>query len=488
MSRPNILFLLTDQQRFDTLGALGNPSIRTPNLDRLAREGTAFTDAYTPSPVSVAARCSFTFGQYPFHTGCYDNGFTFPAGRVSFVQALAEAGYSTHGIGKCHFVPDGLYGFQARETQEEIVRDPAKDDYLRFLHEQGFKHVCDPHGIRGEMYYVPQPAQMPARLHPTSWVGERAAAHVESRAGRKEPWYLYASFIHPHPPFAPPNPWHKLYRAPLMPLPKVPRDPEVFWTHVNRSQNRYKYRDQGIDQNLMRNMRAYYYACISFIDFQVGRILETLERTGQLENTLIVFSSDHGEMLGDYNCFGKRTMLDGACRVPLLARLPGRFAAGGRCARPASLVDIAPTCLGAAGVDFGAHALDGVDLSALASGGAAREYVYSQYQRAGRGLYMACGERWKYIYSAADGREYLIDRREDPQETRDRAGVAFREEPLERMRAAMLETLRAAGEDAALDGAGWKAYPKLEMPANPDGGLLIQDHPWAETQLPGYTE
>lgn len=487
-ARPNILFLLTDQQRFDTVRALGNPVIKTPALDRLASEGTAFTSAYTPSPVCVAARCSFTFGQYPFHTKCYDNGFKFPEGRTSFVEALARSGYRTHGIGKCHFVPDGLYGFQTRERQEEIVRDPQGDDYVRFLHEQGFKHVCDPHGIRGEMYYVPQPAQMPSRLHPTNWVGERAVHFIEEKRPENEPWYLYASFIHPHPPFAPPNPWHKLYRAPMMPLPKMPPDAEALWTLFNRKQNRSKYRDAGLDLHLIRCMRAYYFACISFIDFQVGRILKSLEQTGQLDRTLIVYSSDHGELLGDYGCFGKRTMLDSACRVPLLVRQPGRFAAGGRCEKPASLVDIAPTCLNAAGAKVDTHALDGVDLADLAAGRAPREAVYSQLMHGPRGLYMACGERWKYIRSAADRREMLFDRLEDPAETRDRAGVGFFKEPLDKMRKRMIDTLEAAGETDALEGSAWKTHPLGEMPANPDDGLMVQDHPWADTKLPGYTD
>jgi arylsulfatase len=487
--RPNVLLIFTDQQRFDTIGALGNPVIHTPNLDRLVQSGVAFTSAYTPSPVCVAARCSLIYGQYPYHTGCYDNGFPMPEdGRQTFFGALTAAGYCTHGIGKCHFTGNlhGLRGFQSREFQEELVRDRDGDDYLRYLRGHGFAHVTDPHGVRGEMYYVPQPAQMPAALHPTQWVGDRAVAFIKEQPDSDQPWLLYAGFIHPHPPFSPPALWHKLYRAPLMPLPHVPQDAEALWTYVNRWQNRYKYRDQGIDQNLLRCLKAYYYACISFIDFQVGRLLDTLEATGQLDHTLILYTSDHGELLGDYHCFGKRSMHDACARVPLLARLPERFALGDRCNQPVSLVDIGPTVLAACGADQGAPQSDGQDLAEIAASRSPRLAVFSQIQREGRAIYTAVTTRWKYAYSAADDQEFLFDRVGDPQETRNRAGLPFCRAPLAELRQLMLQELRTAGEVGGLAGDSWKVFPRLSMPVDPDSGLLIQDQPWADTSIPGY--
>jgi len=486
--RPNILLIFTDQQRADTVGALGNPVIRTPNLDRLCAEGTAFTSAYSPSPVCVPARCSLHYGQYPQRTGCYNNGDPMPQDRPSFMDVLAEAGYRTHGIGKCHFRPDGLRGFQTRERQEELVAGPDADDYLRFLFKQGFGHLCDPNGVRGEMYYVPQPAQMPARLHPTQWVGDRATAFITEQGQGGQPWLLFASFIHPHPPFAPPCPWHKLYRAPAMPLPFVPQDVEALQTHINRFQNRYKYRDQGIDQNLLRCLKAHYYACISFIDYQVGRLLDALAATGQLDNTLILFTSDHGELLGDYNCFGKRSMHDACARVPLLARLPGRFAAGQVCTRPTNLIDVMPTVLASAGVDYRTHTLDGENLAEVAAGTCPREYVFSQFAKDGNALYTAVSLRWKYAYSAPDDQEFLFDRVQDPQESRNHAGVVGYTGAQRQMKEALIAFLRDAGETDALDGDTWKVYPRKALPRNPDAGLLVQDHAWAETDIPGYTD
>ena len=402
--QPNILLIFTDMQRADTINALGNPHIITPHLDRLVREGTSFTKCYTPSPVCVSARCSLQYGQYPHRTGVNENMPMKEDKDDSFVHYLTEAGYRTHGIGKCHFAPNSsdLRGFQTRETQEEIVGDPQQDDYLKDLFKAGYDHITDPMGVRGEMYYIPQVAQMPASLHPTQWIADRSIDFMNEQAKVDQPWYLFSSIIHPHPPFALPTPWHKLYRAPNMPLPLVPADVEALQTHINRTQNRYKYRDQGIDNNLMRLIKAYYYGCISFIDFQIGRMLKTLEETGQLDNTLIMFTSDHGEHLGDYNCFGKRSMHSTSSRVPMLTRFPESIPADKQVEQPTSLVDIATTCLDVAGVSTEGKELDGESLVALANYQSDRKFVYSQWNSGKDGQYLIAAEHANYFYSAAD--------------------------------------------------------------------------------------
>jgi arylsulfatase A-like enzyme len=348
-SQPNILVFFTDMQRFDTIAALGNPVIKTPNLDRLVREGTAFTSAYSPSPVCIPARWCMHYGQYARKSGLYVNGCMPQDNGASLPAILRGAGYRTASIGKCHFTPDkqAMRGYETRLIQEEGCSDPDEDDYCRWLKDHGFDYD-EPHGTRGEMYYTPQVSLHAEEDHPTTWIGARSRDFIRDHSGGEQPWFLFSSFIHPHLPAAPPKPWHKLYRSPMMPLPSVPPNSEMLTTWINRHQNRYKYRDQGIDWNLVRNIKAYYYATISYVDFQIGRILATLEESGQLENTLIVFASDHGELLGDYNCFGKRSMHDASSRVPMVVRGPG-FAAGTRCETPVSLVDLLPTAAAAGG-------------------------------------------------------------------------------------------------------------------------------------------
>lgn len=483
--RPNLLFILTDQQRADTIAALGNSIIRTPNLDRLVREGVAFTRAYTPAPVCVPARCALHYSQDPARTGCFDNGNSMPTDRPSYADALTAAGYRTHAIGKCHFVPDlhALRGFQTRQWQEELVGDPLKDDYLRFLRDENFGHLTDPHGVRGEMYYIPQPAQLPARLHPTQWVSDQSCQFIREHATADRPWFLQTSFIHPHPPFCPPAPWHKLYRGKSMPLPFIPDAAEALTFFVNRHQNRYKYRDRGWDVNLIRQIKAYYYACISFIDFQIGRLLDSLESTGQLEHTLILFSSDHGEMLGDYGCFGKRSMHDASAQIPMLARWPDRAMQGTRCEKPVSLIDIGPTLLAAADA-APEPTFDGIDLARTARGESKRAQVFSQFRWGGDGLYAVMDERWKYIYSAPDDREIFFERAGHA--LPERAVESPPEDVKQRLKAALLAHV-SHERCEAVDGNDWRRWPRRTMPTDPDAGLLIQDHAWANQHIPGYS-
>ncbi len=497
MPKPNILLIFTDQQRWDTIHAGGNPVIKTPNLDRLVSEGVRFSNCFTASPVCVSARCSMIHGQYPHHTGCAHNGDPMPTDRPSMMQCLTDAGYRTHGVGKMHFTPDpqALRGFQTREHQEEIRNRVEDDDYLQYLQANGYGHVHDPMGPRGEMYYIPQVSQMPARLHATQWSGDRSIAFLQEhhRDAPDQPFFLFSSYIHPHPPFSPPTPWNKLYRAPLMPLPKRPAESEALHTYENRRQNRYKYRDNGIDNNLLRVLKAYYYACISFVDYQVGRLLQTLEETDQLDNTLIIYTSDHGEFLGDYGCFGKRSMLDSACRVPLIVRYPERFAQGAVSDNMASLVDVMPTMLAAAGGGADHLPLDGLDLAGVADDASlADRVVHSQYQHRERGVYMAATQAYKYFYSAPDRREFYFDRVQDPDEWRNRAGVSFCGPEVQGARQGLTGFYRGQGYGEPLDGDGWRVFPDAPPVAgpDPDAGLLVQDPPWSRPflRIEGYTD
>lgn len=481
--RPNILLLLTDQQRSDTIAALGNPFIRTPAMDRLAREGTAFTQAYTPSPVCVSARCALVTGVPPHVTGCVDN-MPMPEDRPSFMEALREAGYQTHGVGKMHFSPGHRrpWGFESRDVGEE--GRGADDDYVRFLDENGYGHVLDPHGVRSEYYYLPQPSQLPAPLHATSWVADRSLAFLENR-DRERPFFLWASFIKPHPPFESPVPWNVLYRAAEMPLPFRPEGYEGLLTYWNRVQNRYKYRDAGHDDWLLRTMRAAYHACISFVDYQIGRILQALGP--ELDDTLVLFTSDHGEMLGDYGSFGKRCMLDPAVRVPLLVRWPGHVPAGRRRETPASLLDVHPTFLAAAGRDSAPGY--GEDLVALSNHEEPGDRtVTSQLQHGPFGIYMLAARDTKYVYSAPDRREWLFDLRAEARESRDLSGNPLYARRTREMREALLARFRADGYEEPLDGDSWRLFPQPRFPESPDAGILFQDPGGLEARIAALGE
>ncbi len=505
MAKPNILHIFTDQLRFDTIAAHGNPIIKTPNIDKLVNMGVSYTNAYTPSPVCVAARCSMITGNYPTKTGCVSND-DMPENMPSFMEILTENGYRTHGIGKCHFTPDGnaLRGFQTRERQEELSPEELeKEPYYQELVKNGYDYTFEAHGVRGPMYYIPQPSRLPAHLHPTNWIGERTVNFIENN--NDKPWYLFSSFIHPHPPFAPPVPWHKLYDPVQMPLPKHTHDDESLQMFVNRVQNRYKYRDLGKDLNLIRCMKAYYYSCVSFIDYQIGKILNALEKSGQLESTMIVFTADHGELLGDYGCFGKRSMHDSCAKIPFIVYQKGKFEGGVQNPSPVSLVDLAPTFLGAAEIDSNIE-FDGVDIAVQK-----HDCVYSLfscYQEAlnGSAKYipqdikddedklksafvdvMISDENYKYIYSAPDAKDFLFNKKTDS-ETRNLAGVPSCESIREQYKGKLISYLQNNKMNSLCNGDEWCTYPVMELPTNPDSGLITQEISceWYDEKLEGY--
>jgi len=470
--RPNILLIMTDQQRFDSIGALGNPVIQTPALDRLVREGVSFTSAYCASPVCIASRCSLVLGQYPHETGCVANT-PMPQDRTSLMELLHRSGYQTHGIGKMHFCPDlwKLWGFDARDTSEEGYAD---DDYTRFLAENGYAHIAAPHGVRSEYYYLPQPSQLPMPMHHTQWVGDRACEFLRRRDSCR-PFFLWVSFIKPHPPFENPEPWMRLHRPVEMPPPFLPPGYEHLLNYWNRVQNRYKYRDQGTDLNLLRTTRAAYYAAISFIDCNVGRVLDLLEQEGELDNTLILYTSDHGELLGDYGSYGKRSFLDVAAKVPLLVRYPAAFEAGCRCDQPVSLVDVGPTFLSAAGLARRPEH-SGVSLAETAAGEAEPDFVIGQLSEEEKGLYMLVTTDFKYVSSAADRAEWLFHRQPGTPESCNLAGHAAFDGVLKESRQRLIDRFREDGYPTPLEGDTWKLFPPPpEVPANPDAWLLYQD-------------
>jgi arylsulfatase A-like enzyme len=471
--KPNILLLFTDQQRFDTIAALGNEIIKTPAMDRLVAEGTAFTRAYTPSPVCIPGRCCMVTGQPAHRTGCADNG-AMPQNFSSFMEHLHDAGYQTHGTGKMHFEPDPfrLWGFESRDIAEEVLQNG--NDYYAYLQESGYGHVTEDGGLRSEYYYIPQPSQLPPKHHQSTWVADRSIDFLKTR-DTSRPFFLWSSWVKPHPPFESPVPWSKLYRPEESGYPYAPENSEELLCIWNRIQNRYKWRDNGWDGNLMRTMRAAYMACVSFVDYNIGRVLDALGE--ELDNTLVILSSDHGELLGDYGSVGKRTMLDPSVRVPLLVRYPENFKAGAQCDTPVSLLDLWPTFLAAAGVETDAY---GTDLAQIAAGEQKDRAVISQFQQKHLGLYMLAKRDLKYVYSSYDRKEWLFDISGDPMKI---DGPEVSADPaffqyLEKMRHQLTQTLENEGAGEAVENGQWKKYPQPDLGlSNPDFGLIYQDDP-----------
>lgn len=480
----NILLIMTDQQRYDTINSLGNKKMKTPVLDNLSIDSTVFSRTYTASPVCVPARFSALTGKYCHNTGCVENG-RMPGGHKSVMQSLSEKGYQTCGIGKMHFdFKDGgnmaLWGFDKRITSEE-VSGAARDDFKEFLTEKGYGYVKDIHGIRSEMYYVPQPSQLPEKLHHTTWCADESIEYIEKR-DKSKPFFLMVGIIKPHPPFELPVPWNKLYRSLDMDYPFVPVGFEDMQTYWNRVQNRYKYKSKGRDRELERIIKAYYYGCISMIDYNVGRIIEKLKEDKIYDDTLIIYTSDHGEMLGDFNCYGKRGFLDPAARVPLIVRYPGKKQ-GIFIDEPVSLVDIAPTILNYAEIGIPGD----YDGNCLFADNFERPVV-SQYQRDNKAIYMIIDGKYKYFYSAPDNKEWLIDYEADPLEYTNLAqNISYREKTDE-LRKKLTDIIKKSCFHEAVVKNKFRKYPPPKDYISDDEGLLFQDGEGSLPNMQGYTD
>jgi arylsulfatase len=485
MNPPNIILVFTDQQRYDTIEALGNPVIKTPVLNKLVENGVTFTRAYTPCPVCVPARFSMHTGQMPHRTGVFEN-VTIPEGRTSFMEILSENGYQTFGAGKMHFTfkagLDTKWGFESRALSE-VKYSPDIETFYQNYTKNGYDHVYEAKGSRSEMYYIPQVSQLPAKLHNTSWTVDACLRFLRGR-DKEKPFFMMTSFDKPHPPYEPPTPWNKLYRGPDMPLPKRPENSENLQTLWNKFQNRYKYRDQGVDENLIRQLKAHYYAEISFIDYNLGRLIAYLEDEKLLGNTLILYTSDHGELLGDYYSFGKRCFLDSAARIPMIMRYPG----GEKhrlCTTPVSLIDVFPTFLEFAGIPL-QEDYCGESLFSIQNGTCERDTIYGQYEQEGYAAYMTLNEDYKYIYSAPDNKEFLFDLSTDPEETRNKAYNPLCYYKTKEMRDQLLSYFKAEGYLTPITDEGWKVYPIKTMPEDPDAYLLFQDTEASIPHIPGY--
>lgn len=390
--------IFTDQQRADTIHALGNENIVTPALDSIANDAVVFDRCYTPSPVCVPARLCMKAGQYCARTGNNNNNPNVVYEGEGFYKRFTDAGYNTCAIGKMHNSPV-LYdqmGFRKRITQEELSH--PDDDYTNFICNSPYKYVFDYCGQRSDMYYIPQISQLPAEAHPTQWIGDNCVEFIRNADTDEEPIFLVASFIHPHPPFAPPAPWNKMYRKNVRD-PFIPEDPD---SYEDMLRNKYTCDALGISPRRLELLNQYYYACISFVDYQIGRIIAELKAKGIYDDTIIMFSSDHGDMMGDYASMGKRTMLDAAANIPFLLRIPGKEHEIRH--DPASLVDVAPTLLSACGINYDPAEFDGVNLMTDS-----HDLVYSQYGNGTLGIYMVASGKDKLVYSAVGNRYFYFD-------------------------------------------------------------------------------
>jgi len=370
-SKPNILLLMGDEHRYSLAGCYGHPVVKTPTLDALAARGAVLDAAYCPSPICAPSRAAMMAGRHVHQLGVWDNAAPFGCDWPTFAHSFTAAGYRTILSGKMHYVgPDQRHGFAERWVQDiypatfawtHLTRDGIPYNETRFfdetrIHAQNIDCVFE--AGMGRTFDMDYDEEVAFR----TVYGLRRLARDPNR----KPFLLCASFTGPHFPFRAPRSYWDLYRDEDIELPTIPadfldRDPE----HV-RWIRRYGRLDQLVPNDVCRKARRATYARVTMLDDYLAKIMEVLTETGMLEDTLVIYTSDHGDMLGDHGLWFKNAAYEASSRVPFIIAGPG--IGRGRIPEIASLLDLGPTLCGLAGVEPVYPVTDGRDLSDLLQG------------------------------------------------------------------------------------------------------------------------
>ena len=427
---PNILFLVTDQQRWDAMSCSGD-WVQTPNLDRIAGEGIRFTNCVTTSPVCIPTRLSLATGLYPHNTHVWNNmNHQMPAETPTWMQAVRDAGYRTSLFGKTHLHPhsgdlrerEDLMNAYGLDDVNEIGGPRASANVLSHMtamwEEKGLweAYRADYRERFSTKPYLVRPSTLGLEDYADVYVGQQAKQYLQNYE-RDEPWCCWVSFGGPHEPWDTPEPYASMYNPEDMP-PAISRPPagERPRGHLDRAMRRM---NPAFEPGEVGRLRANYAGNVTLIDDQIGEILDAIEARGELENTIIVHTSDHGEMNGDYGLIYKSNFLNGAVRIPLLVRTPDSTNAGSVCESPVEWIDIGPTLVEMAGGEL-THRQFGESLCPVLTQPEAthRDFAISEIE----GEIMLLNREWKAALNA-DGEVYLLfDVQNDPNEIQNLAG------------------------------------------------------------------
>ncbi len=440
MPQPNIIFITCDHLRADFLGCAGNAVIQTPHIDFLAARGTRFTQSYSSTPVCIPARQIILTGLTGHNLGLtyYQEGFKIPV-RETLPRLMTEAGYQTRAVGKMHIYPErDHHGFESMLICEEGRRlgvtqneDRGYGDYEEWLAEQGYPGEAWTCGIANNSITM-RPWHLPDHLHPTEWIGREACKAIKRRDWTR-PQFLWVSFTSPHPPFMPLLRDLYIYEKETMPEPLF-GDWEKEYQPLMHQRIIAEWSSES--QTLQRINQAYrgYFALMSQVDRWINIIIGTVREAGLLDNTWFVFTSDHGDCMGDHGLWAKRNFMKGACNVPLIITPPPRgdldqligagWVPGQSNNAVVGLQDIMPTILDIAGAGI-PEKIDGSSLLPLIKGSRekVREMFLGEHGKVGERLFMLTDGSWKYIWEENTGSELLFQIADDPDELRNLVSV-----------------------------------------------------------------
>ena len=418
MSRPNILLIMADQLAPHFTGAYGHPVVKTPHLERLAARGMRFDGAYCNAPLCAPSRFSFMSGQLISRIAAYDNASEFPASVPTFAHYLRAAGYRTCLSGKMHFVgPDQKHGFHDRVTTDIYPSDfawtpdwEANDERIdkwyhnmQTVRESGMAHATFQTDYDDEVEFAAR-----------RWLFDRARDRAQ---GETQPFCMVASFIHPHDPYVARPEWWDLYTDDEIDMPTLPMRPEEQDPFSRRVMDGIEASTVTLTDAEIRRARRAYYANVSYFDSKIGALVKTLEETGEIDNTLIIVTADHGDMLGERGLWYKMSFFEHSARVPLVMAGPG--VRHGTAPEACSLVDMLPTFLEVAGHEGPlAQPIDGRSLLPRARGEAdTADEAIAEYcaEMAGHPVFMIRRGALKYIHCDIDPPQ-LYDLGRDPAE------------------------------------------------------------------------
>lgn len=459
MKKNNFLIVLTDQQRFDTIAAAGHPYMQTPNLDRLVNEGCLFKNAYSPNPICIPARHCLITGMTPRFHGYYGN-FDQPiadSGIPTLARVMSENGWHTAALGKSHFVPPTEHhGYDELMLMEELPEDVEDDEYLKFLRKQGYENLRNIHGVRTMIYHEPQISLVPDECHGTTWLGNYASDWIKRNQHR--PWLLTLGWIKPHPPWNIPESQIDRYKDADLPEPFTdaicPPFPQDALNNGLEDSDEEK-----------RKIREAYFTSVSMVDDAFGVVMKTLEETDLLDDTFIIFTSDHGEMLQDRGMYQKSVPYESSARVPFVIRYPKRFKPGSTDERFIDLMDIFPTILDEAGIDYyykkshENYSLVGGSLLPETSnpGTRSREIQCSECLHERYRWVMSRDKRYKFIHYYRGGHEYLYDLENDPGEANNLIGTdKCPQKILTKLRNAAIDYEKNLGEPGRIENDNFK--------------------------------
>ncbi|MFW6308379.1 MAG: sulfatase-like hydrolase/transferase [bacterium] len=411
----NILIIHTDQHRYDCMGVL-NDDLETPNIDKLAQDGVLYENSFCSFPICTPSRYSFLSGLYAHeHLGA-NNHCTLPAGIDTFPEILKEKGYNTKAVGKMHFTPTYLdVGFEEMELAEQNGPGRFDDDYHSYLKENDLIDKIDlmdqvqEYREQAPDEYWESFGALESNLseehHSTTWIGDRAVAAVKEWEGNKN--LLMAGFIKPHHPFDPPHPWSDMYDPDQLSLVEG-------WTEKCNPQDLemggYFSYDE-LDEQATRKAMAMYYGSISHIDYQVGRIIDILKQKGMYEETMIVFTSDHGDYLGFHHLLLKGNyMYDPVVKVPLIIKYPQQKQENTISDSLVNNIDLAPTILEEVGYERGTD-MKGINIK---ENNGERKFIFAETPRAEQ--YMIRSEQYKLILCKTEEKSQFFDLNKDPYE------------------------------------------------------------------------